>query len=140
MQAELMPRSTLITPNIPEAEVLAGETIRSWNDLLHAGEIMRERFPQLAMLMKGGHLLEDGYLQTTECQDVLVHADGHDVFSREYIRCAKPLHGTGCTLSSAIAANLALGQPFNAAIDHALGYVHDLIEQLPGDIGTAHRR
>lgn len=111
----LLPLATLVTPNLPEAEALSGETIRSLADLERVANLLRDRFGS-AFLVKGGHL--DG----PDCIDVLADASGLHRFTDARI----PLpgsHGTGCTFSAAIAANLALGLPLLDAISAAKRYL-----------------
>lgn len=111
----LLPLATLVTPNLPEAEALSGETIRSSADVERVAMFLHERFG-CAFLVKGGHL--DG----PDCIDVLADVSGLHHFTDARI----PLpgsHGTGCTLSAAIAANLALGLPLADAIHAAKIYL-----------------
>jgi len=111
----LLPLATLVTPNLPEAEVLSGETIRSIDDLERVAILLLERFGT-ACLLKGGHL--DG----PDCIDILAEPGGLHRFTEARI----PLpgsHGTGCTFSAAIAANLALGLPLIGAIAAAKTYL-----------------
>ena len=92
----------MVTPNVPEAEVLAGISIRNLDDMREAGRRILAMGPRV-VLVKGGHL--DG----PESVDVAVTA-GRDVrAARPADRRRRNTHGTGCTLASAIAANLALG-------------------------------
>ena len=96
----LFPLADLVTPNVPEAQILSGEKITDARDMERAAELIRSRFG-CAVLLKGGH-------RVCDADDLLV-ADG----VREWIRGRRienpNTHGTGCTLSSAVAANLAKG-------------------------------
>ncbi len=115
----LLPLADLVTPNIPEAEVLTSCKIGGLKEMEQAAQAILARGPQW-VLVKGGHLSDDA-------TDILY--DGID-----FIRLAskriltKNTHGTGCTLSSAIAANLALGFPVTEAVQKAKDYVTTAIE------------
>ena len=129
IRAELLPRAHIVTPNIPEAEVLSGLTIRSVDDMRTAGERILKLGPRV-VLVKGGHL--DG----SESVDVACTA--HGTFELRGPRIAtRHTHGTGCTLSSAIAANLALGLDDHAALARARDYLEGAIRHAPG-IGEGH--
>jgi hydroxymethylpyrimidine/phosphomethylpyrimidine kinase len=129
IRAELLPRAHIVTPNIPEAEVLSGMTIRSVDDMRTAGERILKLGPRV-VLVKGGHL--DG----PESVDVACTA--HGTFELRGPRIAtRHTHGTGCTLSSAIAANLALGLDDHAALAGARDYLEGAIRHAPG-IGEGH--
>ena len=119
----LFPRALVVTPNLPEASALLGREIRTADDMLPAARDLLALGPR-AVLLKGGHLAdvatagEDGVLQ-----DVLVTADGAErVYAHTYIDTPHT-HGTGCTLSAAIAAHLARGDTLEAAIEAALDYL-----------------
>ena len=127
MEEELFPLATVITPNIPEAEILAGgETrIRNAEDMETAAGIIGNRFG-VAVLLKGGHSVEDA-------SDLLwIPQQGEDVkrcsaskqiwFAGERVNNPNT-HGTGCTLSSAIAANLAKGKELEEAVRVAKRYI-----------------
>nr|WP_122013491.1 bifunctional hydroxymethylpyrimidine kinase/phosphomethylpyrimidine kinase [Maliibacterium massiliense] len=112
--AHLIPRADIITPNIPEAEVLCGFAITSEQDMLRAAEAIACYFDGYIMI-KGGHFA-DG------CNDLLYRA-GSAHWLRGSFVATKNTHGTGCTLSSAIAANLACGKPMLDAVAQAKAYV-----------------
>jgi hydroxymethylpyrimidine/phosphomethylpyrimidine kinase len=120
----LLPRATLVTPNLPEAEVLTGRKIASLDDMRAAGLAMLERGPR-AVLMKGGHL--DGPVVT----DILVTPDGETVLEGPRIDTPHT-HGTGCTLASAIAAGIAQGMMLPDAVRRARAYVQEAIRTAPG--------
>ncbi|MFI5177243.1 MAG: bifunctional hydroxymethylpyrimidine kinase/phosphomethylpyrimidine kinase [Vicinamibacterales bacterium] len=124
----LLPLARLVTPNAPEAERLTGCRIATVEDMRHAARQLI-RAGARAALVKGGHL--DG-----PAIDVL--DDGRDVveFRAERIP-SRHTHGTGCTLSAAIAARLALGDDLRTAIDRAKAYVTDAIANAPG-LGQGH--
>ncbi len=111
---ELLPIATVMTPNIPEAEVLCGFAIKDEDGMVRAARAIGERFPG-AVLVKGGHLVNDAV--------DLLYADGKlQWFSVE--RVDNPnTHGTGCTLSSAIACNLAAGHSLAESIQMAKTYL-----------------
>ena len=110
----LMPLSDIITPNIPEAEVLCGFEISDKELMIKAAEKIAENYNGY-ILLKGGHL--------SDCSDDLFFRDGKaEWFSGKHIE-TKNTHGTGCTLSSAIAANLAKGYPMRESVRNAKEYV-----------------
>lgn len=119
----LIPVSTVITPNIPEAEILLGRKIDRAEDLAISAMELSRKFPGVAIYLKGGHR-ENGIIE-----DVLVLSDcGEPVrFSASKIETVNT-HGTGCTLSSAIAAHLAQGKSIKEACRAAHDYVHSAIE------------
>jgi hydroxymethylpyrimidine/phosphomethylpyrimidine kinase len=110
----LMPLAHLITPNIPEAEVLCGFPIRDAHDMLAAAK-------HISGNIKGGVLIKGGHL--TGCADDLLYAGGRETwFYGERVENPNT-HGTGCTLSSAIACNLAAGKGLAESIKNAKDYV-----------------
>lgn len=119
----------ILTPNIPEAEQLTGLKIESLSDMEKAGRKLLDMGP-IAVLMKGGHR------ESEHVVDLLVSPEGVQSFSDERFDTLHT-HGTGCTLSSAIATGIAQGFPVKKAIARALRYVHTAIEQAPG-IGGGH--
>jgi hydroxymethylpyrimidine/phosphomethylpyrimidine kinase len=111
---KLFPLAAVITPNIPEAEALTGMAIRSREDMEAAARRLADTY-ETAVLLKGGHRLSDA-------DDVL--ADGRDLRWYRGRRIDNPnTHGTGCTLSSAIAAGLAKGHSLGDAVEEAKAYV-----------------
>jgi hydroxymethylpyrimidine/phosphomethylpyrimidine kinase len=112
-----MPLADVITPNVPEAEVLTGRRMNTLADMQAAAQDLA-RFGSRAILMKGGHL------DTTDCSDLLflsrpnrwVELPGERIASRN-------THGTGCTLSAAIAAYLAKGEELEPAVRQAKAYL-----------------
>ncbi|MCI8515248.1 MAG: bifunctional hydroxymethylpyrimidine kinase/phosphomethylpyrimidine kinase [Lachnospiraceae bacterium] len=111
---ELMPLSAVITPNIPEAEALSGLTIRGPEDMVAAAERIAGSYAG-AILVKGGH-------ETNTANDLL-YANGEvRWFCGERIDTPNT-HGTGCTLSSAIASNLALGRDLPESVKNAKEYI-----------------
>jgi hydroxymethylpyrimidine/phosphomethylpyrimidine kinase len=122
--AELMPLARLITPNIPEAETLTGLRIENEKGMREAASALR-RMGARAVLIKGGHLYgtaRAGEQVKREAIDVLDEEDRVTVFRGEWID-APPVRGTGCTLSAAIAACLALGMNLEVAVGTAKDFV-----------------
>ena len=118
----LIPRSTVITPNIPEAEILLGRKIDRNDDLAVAARELARRFPGVAIYLKGGHR-DDNTIE-----DVLVESPESEShrFTAPKVNTVNT-HGTGCTLSSAIASHLALGKTVPEAARAAHDYVHEAI-------------
>lgn len=115
---ELLPLALVVTPNIPEAEILSGKSIHSPLDMERAAEEIGERY-HCAVLLKGGHSVEDA--------NDLLYAEGKKVwFSGRRIDNSNT-HGTGCTLSSAIAANLAKGFSLQESVKRAKSYISEAL-------------
>ncbi len=114
MKEVLFPIATVITPNIPEAEVLSGMTIHTKDKMEEAAKLLGKEYG-CAVLVKGGHSVSDA-------NDVLWTEGDIVWFHGKHIDNPNT-HGTGCTLSSAIAANLAKGYPLIDAIDRAKTYI-----------------
>ena len=114
---------------IPEAETLAGYPVRSTADLQRAGERLRAAGPS-AVLVKGGHA------STDMVEDVLVSDEGVRVFSSPRID-SRNTHGTGCTLSTAIACGLAQGMALIDSIERARTFVREAIRTALG-FGRGH--
>ncbi len=111
---ELLPIATVTTPNIPEAQILSGLSIYDRSDMEKAAAEISEKYG-CAVLLKGGHSINDA--------SDLLYADGSGKWF-EGERIDNPnTHGTGCTLSSAIAANLAKGYDLNEAVSRAKEYI-----------------
>ena len=130
LTSKLFPLATVITPNMPETQVLCdlaveqgagaidyenGESISTENDMVTAGHLLAGHFG-CAVLVKGGH-------GTHDASDVLVEPDGKITWFRSRRINNPNTHGTGCTLSSAIASHLALGEALPTAVDHAKLYL-----------------
>jgi hydroxymethylpyrimidine/phosphomethylpyrimidine kinase len=129
LKARLLPLATVITPNLPEAEVLTGRPIRTLADMHEAATALRA-LGVPAVLLKGGHL--EGAILT----DLLVTAAGVEEFSTPRID-TRHTHGTGCTLGSAIAAGLAQGMSLRDSVIRARAYVLAAIAAAPG-YGAGH--
>ena len=114
---ELFPRACLVTPNLDETSLpltTAAELAPAARDLLSRGA--------QAVLLKGGHLAGD------EVEDLLCRGDGEELSLRSPRIASRNVHGTGCTLSSAIAAYLALGEDLGSAVRQARAYILRAIE------------
>ena len=129
MRALLIPLATLVTPNLDEAEILIGETVRNVEAMQRAGRALVER-GATAALIKGGHLVGDDAI------DVLVHGERVRTFTHPRI-ATQNTHGTGCSLSAAITALLALGTELDLAVEQAIDWVHRAIRSAPS-LGSGH--
>ena len=118
LQKHLFARADLLTPNIPEAERLLGRAIGGAADMRAAAMQLRELGPR-AVLLKGGHLAGD------DISDLLLTAGGEHWFHQRRVRGES--HGTGCSLSAAIAAGMARGRSLEDAVETAIGFVHDAL-------------
>ena len=114
LKNSLLPMAALVTPNIPEAEVLSGRKIVTPEDMIKAAALIGETY-HCAVLCKGGHQLNDA-------NDLLWKEGEYQWFRGERINNPNT-HGTGCTLSSAIASNLAKGYELEAAVERAKKYI-----------------
>ena len=117
----LLPLATVITPNIPEAEVLSGMTIESEEDMEKAAKMIFEKYG-CAVLCKGGH-------QVNDANDLLYSSKGPVWFKGKRIDNPNT-HGTGCTLSSAIASNLAKGESLENSVKAAKDYISGALEAM----------
>jgi hydroxymethylpyrimidine/phosphomethylpyrimidine kinase len=129
LKTKLISRATVITPNLPEAEVLVGGRIADVAAMKRAAETLR-KLGCVAVLLKGGHLVGD------VLSDVLASADGIEVFESPRIH-SRNTHGTGCTLASAIATGLGQKMSLRDAVIRARAYVRKAIETAP-EIGRGH--
>ena len=116
LERELFPRAVLVTPNLDEAALLVGRPLRNAQDMERAANELLARGAH-AVLLKGGHLPGDTVI------DLLVTAQGGKHWMQAPRIQSPNTHGTGCTLSSAIAAGLALGQPLLEAVEMARAFV-----------------
>ena len=124
LKTKLFPLARIVTPNIPEAEKLAGFSIRSESDMRRAAEAIQSMGAR-AVLVKGGHR----EVTTGEAIDILLSEDGFAEFRSEYIDIGE-VHGSGCTLSAAIAACLGKGMTLVEAVGAAKNYVTNAIREL----------
>jgi hydroxymethylpyrimidine/phosphomethylpyrimidine kinase len=120
----LVPRAAVLTPNLPEAEILLGQTIDDFAAMQNAAEQLRD-LGCAAVLLKGGHL------PGGTVYDVLATANGMRVWQSPRID-SRHTHGTGCALASAIAAGMAQGLPVEKAVERAREYVRRAIIGAPG--------
>jgi hydroxymethylpyrimidine/phosphomethylpyrimidine kinase len=111
---ELFPLADIITPNIPEAQILSGMEIKTRNDMLVAAKKISDAY-NVRVLLKGGHLTDDAL-------DILYDNGNYSEFTSKRINNTNT-HGTGCTLSSAIAANIAKGMNYDIAVQRAKEYI-----------------
>lgn len=121
LKEELIPLSDVITPNIPEAEVLTGMKIESTDDMVSAARKISEDF-SCSVLLKGGHNVNDA-------NDLLFHRGEGRWFMGKRIDNPNT-HGTGCTLSSAIAANLAKGFDMDTSVRRAKDYISGALSAM----------
>ena len=127
LEEVLFPLATLLTPNIPEAEILSNIKINSVDNMTKAAEIIGKKY-NAAVLLKGGHSINDA--------NDLLSSDGEfKWFSGKRIDNPNT-HGTGCTLSSAIASNLAKGMSLDEAIKSAKAYISGALAAML-DLGKA---
>ena len=129
LKKNLLPLARLATPNVPEAERITGLSIKDEEDMLRAARVMREMGAR-AVLVKGGHLTGRVAL------DLLDDGGTVNTFAEARIETTAT-HGTGCTLSAAIAACLAHGLGLEAAVGAAKSFVTDAIRRAPG-LGRGH--
>jgi hydroxymethylpyrimidine/phosphomethylpyrimidine kinase len=119
--AKLLPIATVITPNIPEAEVLCGLKVKDENGMIRAAELLAERFGG-AILVKGGHRVNDA--------NDLLYENGNIHWYRSERVNNPNTHGTGCTLSSAIACNLADGKTLDESVRNAKDYLTGALKAM----------
>ena len=124
LRDRLLPMAALLTPNLPEAEVLVGFPVRAEADMTRAAAKL-VALGARAVLMKGGHLDGDRVV------DLLFHDGRVDRFEDARI-ASRNTHGTGCTLASAVAAGLAQKMSLRDAVARARAYVRDAIASAPG--------
>lgn len=121
LTSRLLPIAEIVTPNIPEAEILSDMRITSKTDMQTAAKIICEKY-NCSVLLKGGHDLNDA-------NDLLYSKAGEQWFEGKRINNPNT-HGTGCTLSSAIASNLAKGYPLDEAVKRAKEYISGALEAM----------
>ncbi len=110
----LLPMADILTPNVPESEVLSGMEVKTEDDMVKAAEKISKDY-HCAVLLKGGHQLNDA-------NDLLYRNGSHKWFKGRRIDNPNT-HGTGCTLSSAIASNLAKGFGMEESVERAKSYI-----------------
>lgn len=121
MKSDLFPMASLITPNIPEAENLSGKSIMDKEDVIKVAKELSKAY-DTAVLIKGGHA-------KSGADDLLFYEDKAYWFNAERIDNPNT-HGTGCTLSSAIASNLAKGYAMERAVERAKEYILGAIKAM----------
>ncbi len=114
LKKRLLPMATVLTPNIPEAEVLSGMEVKTAEDMITAAKLISDTY-HCAVLCKGGHQLNDA-------NDLLYRDGDYRWFNGKRIDNPNT-HGTGCTLSSAIASNLAKGYDLDTSVERAKAYI-----------------
>ncbi|MFV0554059.1 MAG: bifunctional hydroxymethylpyrimidine kinase/phosphomethylpyrimidine kinase [Mangrovibacterium sp.] len=121
LKKELIPMSRIITPNMPEAEMLSGEKINRLEDMHRVAKLLSLEFG-VSVLLKGGHQHGD------TITDIFYNVETHEVFTLQscYVN-SKNKHGTGCSLSSALASFLAKGNSLNEAVKAAKSYIDQAI-------------
>jgi hydroxymethylpyrimidine/phosphomethylpyrimidine kinase len=130
IRTHLVSKAFLVTPNVPEAEILVGEKIEDEDGMARAAEKIVGEMGAQAVLLKGGHLKSGDRVI-----DVLYDGDVRTFRGRRLESTST--HGTGCTLSAAITAQLAKGESLHAAVRRAIDYVHNAITTAPG-LGAGH--
>jgi hydroxymethylpyrimidine/phosphomethylpyrimidine kinase len=130
IRTELLKLAEVATPNVPEAEVLTGASIRTLEDMRAAARRIRALGPRV-VVVKGGHLATGDLVI-----DIVCTPDGEFDLRGPRIHTSRT-HGTGCTFAAAIAAFLALGQPVDEALRSARVYVEGAIRHAPA-LGSGH--
>ena len=129
LKKNLIPKVFLLTPNIPEAEVLTGYKIKNLKDMIKAAKILN-KLGVKNILLKGGH--REGKSVT----DILLNKNKLVIYKNKKIK-TKNTHGTGCTLSSAVATFMACGKTINKSCELAIKYVNESIRSNP-NFGKGH--
>ena len=129
MKKKLLKKVTLITPNIPEAEILTGVKINTKEDMIFAANKLM-KFGVSNVLIKGGHF------KSKKVYDIFVNKREIKIFSSNRLK-TKNTHGTGCTLSTAITSFLACGKPLKKSCELGIKYVNSAILTNP-KIGKGH--
>ena len=122
LKSRLLPLATVITPNIPEAEVLSGVDIKAAEDMEKAAELICNTLG-CSVLLKGGHQLNDA-------NDLLFQKGKEPVWFHGKRIDNPNTHGTGCTLSSAIASNLAKGRDLETSVKYAKNYISGALADM----------
>jgi hydroxymethylpyrimidine/phosphomethylpyrimidine kinase len=130
LKRDLLPLATVVTPNLPEAEVLTGLTVTDRAGMRRAGEAIL-RLGAKAVVVKGGHL------EGEEAVDLFLTGDDEPVWLPAPRLATRHTHGTGCTFSAATAAGLAQGLGLLAAVQQAKRFITDAIRTAPG-LGAGH--
>lgn len=121
LKAKLISNARVITPNIPEAEILLGEKLTDQKDFPKYARVLGEKY-KVSVLLKAGHLYDNDLI------DVFFNAESNEIIELKSKRITtRNTHGTGCTLSSALAAFLARGFELNEAVRSAKEYINNAI-------------
>jgi hydroxymethylpyrimidine/phosphomethylpyrimidine kinase len=129
LSTELLPLSEVVTPNLPEAAILADTSVETADDMKRAAQALIERGAK-SVLLKGGHLAGDTLVD--------IYFDGHEWYEWQEARLqTRHTHGTGCTLSAAVCAGLALGRTRLQAVADARDFTRRAIESAPA-LGAGH--
>jgi hydroxymethylpyrimidine/phosphomethylpyrimidine kinase len=123
LKNRMLKKAYLITPNIPEAEILTKMKIKNLDQMIQAANILL-KFGVKNILLKGGHL------KSKYMQDILVNKKETKIFKNKKIN-TKNTHGTGCTLSSAITTFLSCGKPLKKSCELGIKYVNQAIGSNP---------
>ncbi len=123
LKSKLINKVTLLTPNIPEAEILTNTKIRTTEDMIYAAKILINLGAK-NVLIKGGHR------ESIIMQDIFINKNGISIFKNKKIN-TKNTHGTGCTLSSAIATYYSCGKTLKKSCEMAIKYVNHAIGSAP---------
>jgi hydroxymethylpyrimidine/phosphomethylpyrimidine kinase len=129
LRDDLVPLAALVTPNLDEAEILTGRSVRDVRAMARAGA-------DLLAIGAGAALVKGGHLDVEELTDVLVWPGAERRFTRRKLATTST-HGTGCTLSAAVTAGLALGRDLETAVRDALDYVARAMAAAPR-LGAGH--
>ena len=121
LEAKLLPLAAVVTPNISEAQVLSGLTVKTEDDMVEAAKVIWNNH-KCAVLLKGGHSINDA--------NDLLYANGEPVWFKGKRINNPNTHGTGCTLSSAIASNLAKGFTLAESVHRAKDYISDALAAM----------
>ncbi len=124
LKIKLLPLATIITPNLPEAEVLVGRTLKSENDILNAGRWIRKELGVKNVVIKGGHL-------ANVASDYLFLEDGEVRIISAARIATNHTHGTGCTYAAVITAELAKGRTVAQAVETAKRFITEAIQTAP---------
>lgn len=131
MKKYLLPLVDILTPNLPEAEVLTGITIETHEDMLEAGKLLQQMGVK-NVVVKGGHFKDE-----KEAIDLLLMENGEEIWLTAPRIDTKDTHGTGCTFAACIAAELGKGESVEQAVRTAKQFIQAAIE-TPLHIGNGH--
>lgn len=124
LKTKLLPLATIITPNLPEAEVLVGRTLKSENDIINAGRWIQKELGVKNVVIKGGHLAK-------VASDYLFLEDGEVRIISAARIATNHTHGTGCTYAAVITAELAKGRTVAQAVETAKRFITEAIQTAP---------